>query len=56
MVLPRLGSATISNDSLRLSASWRNVRSIVASSEAKVISSASTVTVPDSILDRRECR
>ena len=36
----------------RLSASWRNGRATVSSRLAKQISSASTVTVPDSIFDR----
>ena len=37
---------------LRLSATWWNVRSTLSRRAAKVISSASTVTVPDSIFDR----
>ena len=31
---------------------WRKLRSTVSRSEAKLISSASTVTVPDSIFDK----
>ena len=52
MVRPRLGSRWTSNDSCRVSASWRNGRATMSSRLEKKISSASTVTVPDSIFDR----
>ena len=52
MAAPRLGSTWTSNDSWRVSASWRNGRATMSSRLVKKISSASTVTVPDSIFDR----
>ena len=52
MLRPRLGSRLTSNESCRVSASCRNGRATMSSRLAKAISSASTVTVPDSILDR----
>ena len=52
MLRPRLGSIWMSNDSCRVSASWRNGRATISSRLEKKISSASTVTVPDSIFDR----
>src|SRR5688572_18485603 len=46
------GSTWVSKVSLRLSASWRNGRATMSSRLLKNTSSASTETVPDSILDR----
>ena len=47
-----VGSSCTSNDSPRLSASWRNGRATVSCRLVQKISSASTDTVPDSIFDR----
>ncbi len=52
MLRPSAGSSSTSNDSCLLSASWRNGRPTASSRLEKKISSASTVTVPDSIFDR----
>ena len=52
MLRPRCASIWTSNDRPCDSASWRNGRATVSSTLVKKISSASTVTVPDSILDR----
>ena len=52
MLRVRLGSSSMANESWRLSASCRNGRPTVSSRLAVRISSASTVTVPDSILER----
>ena len=52
MLRPSVGSISTSKASCRLSASWRNGRATASSRFAKQISSASTVTVPDSIFDR----
>ena len=49
---PRLASTCISNERPRLSASCLKVRPPVSSRLEKKTSSASTVTVPDSIFDR----
>jgi len=52
MLRARFGSTSMLNDNWRLSASWRNGRPTVSSRLDVRISSASTVTVPDSILER----
>ena len=52
MLRPRFGSTSMLNDNWRFSASCRNGRPTVSSRLEVRISSASTVTVPDSILDR----
>ena len=52
MLRPRLASIWTSNDRPCDSAWWRNGRATVSSTLEKKISSASTVTVPDSILLR----
>src|ERR1700757_1414703 len=52
MLRPRLGSTCTSNDSWRVSAPWRNGPATMSTRFEKNTSSASTVTVPDSILDR----
>ena len=52
MLRPRVGSISTLNDSWRFSASCRNGRPTVSSRFDVRISSASTVTVPDSIFER----
>jgi hypothetical protein len=52
MMRPRLESRLTSNASCRVSASWRKGRAIMSRRFANAISSASTVTVPDSIFDK----
>ena len=49
---PSRGSKSAVNESLRASASWRKLRSIVSRRCVNSRSSHSTVTVPDSIFDR----
>ena len=52
MLRARCGSMATSNDNWRVSASWRNGRAIASTRLVINTSSASTVTVPDSIFDR----
>ncbi len=52
MLRSRFGSTCTSKDRRRLSASWRNGRTTMSCKLLKKTSSASTETVPDSILER----
>ena len=52
MVWVRSGSIATSKDSRRLSASWRKGRATAPTRAVKTTSSASMLTVPDSIFDR----